>query len=140
MNIILPVPFNTPKEISLNQSSWKKNFNFNYNQRSLTFEFAGIGFGNTDKVRYQYKLEGLETNWSAITSRNYISYIKIPPGKYTFKVRARNQDGKWSVVPASASFIISTPLWQRSLVPGTARCYFNFSHFVHHYDDISYSF
>lgn len=113
-NIILPVPFNLSKEIPANQSSGEKIFDFNYNQRSLTFEFAGIGFGNTNKVKYQYKLEGLEANWSAITSRNYVSYIKIPPGEYTFKVRARNQDGKWSAVPASASFIISTPLWQKS--------------------------
>jgi hypothetical protein len=77
------------------------------NQNNLAFEFASSDYVNTPKNLFEYRLEGYEKNWTR-TNRNYVSYSKLPPGNYTFYVRASNNDGIWSDQPASFSFRIKT--------------------------------
>ncbi|HKK44968.1 MAG TPA: two-component regulator propeller domain-containing protein, partial [Balneolaceae bacterium] len=113
-SVKLPVPFGTQKPAAgISKLSGNPLLNFNYDHRSIKIEFAGIGLKDEAAVKYQYKLEGLDDDWSAITSQNIVTYIKLPPGTYTFRVRAKNRDGIWSSTPANASFVIETPLWQQ---------------------------
>jgi serine phosphatase RsbU (regulator of sigma subunit) len=63
------------------------------------------------KVKYQYKLEGIDENWSAITSKTEATYGNLPHGFYTFKVKAMNSDGFWSN-ESDYSFVILPPWWQ----------------------------
>jgi ligand-binding sensor domain-containing protein/two-component sensor histidine kinase len=77
----------------------------------LTFQFIGITLKQSKKVKYQYKLEGLDDNWSALTSRAEAPYGNIPPGRYTFKVKSMNSEGYWSK-EASYSFTIRPPWWR----------------------------
>jgi ligand-binding sensor domain-containing protein len=81
------------------------------NQNNLAFEFASSDYVNTPKNLFEYRLEGYEKNWTR-TNRNYVSYSKLPPGNYTFYVRASNNDGIWSDQPASFSFRIKPLIWQ----------------------------
>jgi len=57
-------------------------------QNNLTIEYAAITFRNADNVRYQYKLEGPEKDWSVLSDRGFVEFVTLNPGKYTFKVRA----------------------------------------------------
>ncbi|MFN8347779.1 MAG: two-component regulator propeller domain-containing protein [Spirosomataceae bacterium] len=82
-----------------------------YNNNFLTFEFAGTNTTAPQSVSYQYRLKGLENNWSAITSRSEATYGNLPPGSYTFNVKAMNEEGVWSRELAY-SFIIRPPWWQ----------------------------
>ncbi|MDZ7291383.1 MAG: histidine kinase [candidate division KSB1 bacterium] len=82
-------------------------------QRSVSFEYVGISFKDETQVRYQYRLQGFDQNWSEVTDRRYVNYTNLSPGRYTFEVRARNGDGVWSVRPATFSFSIATPIWRR---------------------------
>jgi ligand-binding sensor domain-containing protein/signal transduction histidine kinase len=82
-----------------------------YNNNYLTFQFVGITMRSPKKVKYKFKLEGLENNWSALTNRSEASYGNLPPGKYTFKVKAMNSEGYWSK-EFNYSFIIRPPWWQ----------------------------
>jgi LytS/YehU family sensor histidine kinase len=61
-------------------------------------------------VRYRYKLEGLDDNWSTLTSRSEANYGNLPHGKYTFKVKAMNGDGYWSN-EYPYTFTIRPPWW-----------------------------
>jgi hypothetical protein len=83
----------------------------NYEENYITFSFTGLTFKNPGKVRYKYILEGADKDWS-ITSARQAPYTTLPPGDYTFKVIAINEDGYESSAPASISFTISTPLWK----------------------------
>ncbi len=74
-----------PEHLSL---SHKNNF--------LTFNYIGITMKGPKKVRYQYKLDGFDDHWSALTARTDAPYGNLPPGNYTFVVRAVNGDGYWS--------------------------------------------
>jgi ligand-binding sensor domain-containing protein len=67
-----------------------------YNNNYITFQFLGITLQSPTKVKYQYKLEGLDENWSALTNRSEATYGNLPHGDYTFKVKAMNGDGYWS--------------------------------------------
>ena len=57
-------------------------------QNNLTIEFSAITFKNANEVRYQYKLEGRNEDWSTLSDRGFVEYASLPPGKYTFYVRA----------------------------------------------------
>lgn len=82
-----------------------------YNKNQISFEFQGINHSNPEQVKYQWKLEGLEENWSPADFRNNITYSSLSPGEYTFLVRACNEDGVWSK-PLQISLKIKSPIWR----------------------------
>jgi hypothetical protein len=84
-----------------------------YSQNNLSFDFAGLSFRNEDNVRYRYRLEGLDKDWSPPTDRRYVNYSNLSPGDYHFQVIAANEDGVWSAHPASIGFRIAAPFWQK---------------------------
>jgi ligand-binding sensor domain-containing protein/signal transduction histidine kinase len=88
-----------------------ENLSLAYNNNYLTFNFIGISQKQPDKVKYQYKLEGLDKNWSAVSKRRDVTYSNLDPGVYTFKVKAVNGEGYWSS-DFSYKFTIRPPFWQ----------------------------
>lgn len=61
---------------------------FNHNQNNLSFSFSVPAFDKYLNPEYQYTLEGFHEQWSKWTSNSNISFENLPPGKYTFKVKA----------------------------------------------------
>jgi signal transduction histidine kinase/ligand-binding sensor domain-containing protein/DNA-binding response OmpR family regulator len=57
-----------------------------YENRSFTIELASFNYGNTNKIAYEYILEGYEDQWTK-TNSSKITYKKLPPGDYVLKVR-----------------------------------------------------
>jgi PAS domain S-box-containing protein len=88
-------------------------FDIAHDQNNLQIEFFGIDFNPGESLRYQYMLEGADRDWSAPTSQRVVSYANLAPGDYRFVVRAINADGVASTTPASLSFRILPPIWQR---------------------------
>lgn len=86
-----------------------KNLHLPFNKNHITFNFIGISLTAPEKVMYQYKLEGLDDNWTPPTSKTEATYSSLPPGKYKFLVKAMNNDGLWNSQPVSYEFIISPP-------------------------------
>ena len=64
------------------------------------FDYAGLSFTAPQKVRYRYKLEGFDRNWTDAGGRRSAYYTNIPPGSYTFRVQAANNDGVWNTTGA----------------------------------------
>jgi class 3 adenylate cyclase len=77
----------------------------------LTFTFTGLSLAYPEKVRFQYKLEGQDADWSPITASDRVTYTDLEPGSYTFLVKARNGSGLWNDEPARFSFTITPPFW-----------------------------
>lgn len=61
-------------------------------ENHFSFEFASIDFNRTGKQRYSYMLEGADADWTDTYNR-YAAYANLPPGDYTFKVRAVGNSG-----------------------------------------------
>ena len=87
-----------------------ENLSLAYNNNYLTFSFTGITMNQPKNVKYQYKLDGIDDNWSAITNRTEAPYGNLPHGNYTFKVKAMNSEGYWSN-EFNYNFIIRPPFW-----------------------------
>lgn len=82
-------------------------------RNNLLIEYVALSFRAEEKLNYQYRLEGLDADWSAPTRERTVNYAYLAPGTYRFLVRAINQDGTPSAVPAVFTFRILPPLWQR---------------------------
>ncbi len=80
----------------------------------LTFNYTGLSFVAPEDIKYSYLLEGLDRDWSPLSSERYATYANLSPGEYTFKVKSINSESIWSKEPASYKFSIRTPFWQKS--------------------------
>ena len=67
----------------------------------LAFRYTGLSFLAPEKVRFKYKLEGYDLDWVDAGDRRAAYYSNIPPGPYTFRVKAANNDGVWNEAGAS---------------------------------------
>lgn len=95
--------------------AWKnvQKLDLPYDQNHLTFEFFGVNLSNPEAVRYKWKLEGFDENWSPESSEKSIVYSNLNPGKYRFLVKACNEDEFWSTEPYTISFSIAKPFWRK---------------------------
>ncbi len=56
--------------------------------KHIQFRFVGIHLSAPERVRYSYKLEGLDSDWVSGSNRRAVNYIGLPHGRYRFWVRA----------------------------------------------------
>ena len=84
-----------------------------YRQNQVQIDFLSISYAPGDVLRYQFKLEGSPTDWSAPAEQRTITLANLPSGGYRFLVRAVNSDGTVSLQPASVTFKILPPFWLR---------------------------
>lgn len=84
-----------------------------YDQNHLSFDFFAVNFSNPDAVKYRWKLVGFDKDWSPESKEHNIVYSNISPGKYTFLVKACNEDGVWNEHPVKVSFTIDAPFWMQ---------------------------
>ena len=82
-------------------------------KNQLQIDFVALGFSSGEGLRYQYKLEGASGEWSHLSDGRTVNFSNLAPGAYRFLVRATNADGVSSETPASLSFTILRPVWQR---------------------------
>jgi len=75
-------------------------------KRRFEVRFTGLSFVAPDKVRFRHKLEGLEHEWSEAGTKRFAQYSYLPPGSYTFRVIACNNDDVWNEEGASLSFVV----------------------------------
>lgn len=80
--------------------------------KSFSIEFAALHYSNPNENKYAYMLDGYDEAWINTTAtRRIVSYANMPPGEYTFKVKAANNDGVWNPNPASLKITILPPWW-----------------------------
>jgi ligand-binding sensor domain-containing protein len=84
---------------------------FKHYQDNITFEFTGLYYSDPEQVQYQYKLEAFNNDW--ITTKNHNApFPKLPPGKYTFRVRSSLNEDFSHATEAVYSFVIEKPFWK----------------------------
>ena len=83
-----------------------------YDQSTLAFSFAAVDFKNTAKIKYKYRLKGLEENWNIAGDERRATYTNLKPGNYTFQVQAANSSGIWNREGVSMDVVIFPPWWQ----------------------------
>lgn len=81
-------------------------------RQHFEFHYTGLSFTAPEKVRFKYRLAGLETDWTEAGTRRVAPYSYLPPGSYTFQVTACNNDEVWNEAGAAVRFIVLPHFWQ----------------------------
>ena len=81
-----------------------------HDRNYIRFSFVGLCYSSPESVVYKYRLKGIDTEWLETKSRS-LFYPYLPPGDYTFQVKAINNDHIESKTPAEISFSILPPFW-----------------------------
>lgn len=83
------------------------------NENQLQIEFSSLNFAFGEVIKYQYKLDGADQDWSAPTEQRTVTFPRLSSGRYRFLVRAINSEGLISSVPAAIGFRLMPPVWMR---------------------------
>ena len=81
-------------------------------RQRLTFRYAGLSLAVPERVRFRYRLDGFDHDWSAPVTAREAVYTNLGPGDYRFRVMASNSDGEWSPTEAAVGFAIDPRVWQ----------------------------
>jgi signal transduction histidine kinase/ligand-binding sensor domain-containing protein len=80
-------------------------------KQRFEFRYTGLSFVAPEKVRFKYRLKGLESEW-VDANRRFATYSYLKPGDYTFEVTACNNDGIWNDTGASLALTVLPQFWQ----------------------------
>ena len=97
------IDFNEEKEIKLK-----------YNENNVIILFFLPDYRRYSGITYEYKLEGLNEKWIYSHDISYANYTVLSPGKYTFKVRAMQDNGDLTE-ESSITIIIKSPWWKTKI-------------------------
>jgi signal transduction histidine kinase/ligand-binding sensor domain-containing protein/CheY-like chemotaxis protein/AraC-like DNA-binding protein len=88
-------------------------FTLAYDHSSFSLDFSTMEFSTPEKIIYQYKLEGRDKDWvNTNPGTNRVSYTSLPPGKYTFLVRAKENENLSDIRKV---MIVVTPPWYQTV-------------------------
>ncbi len=95
------IPFtNCPEKLSVS-----------YDLNHLSFHFSAIDWSAPDKIKYSYRIIGLDEKWSKPTEETMAGYRNLSHGNYQFQVRAIGQSQIWTK-PFTYNFTIRPAWWQ----------------------------
>jgi ligand-binding sensor domain-containing protein/signal transduction histidine kinase len=107
-----PVPIG-PRSVLKKAISYADSLTLSYRDNFFSFEFAALNHANSQKNRYRYQLEPLESGWNEVGSKQRLAtYTNLAPGKYVFRVQASSSDGVWNEEGVSLPILITPPWWR----------------------------
>jgi ligand-binding sensor domain-containing protein/putative methionine-R-sulfoxide reductase with GAF domain len=98
------------RDIFTNLTS-SKEFRLAANDNYVTFYFGTIEYLTQLRTFYEYKLEGLDKDWIRVVNQNSVRYSSLPPGKYTFRIRASNDSKTWVDAENPVTLTIGVPFY-----------------------------
>ena len=96
--------------ISTSSSENRKKIDLPY-LKSINIHFTAPFYEGIEQNQYSYQLEGYDQTWSIWSGRTTKEYTNLPPGNYTFKVKAKNVYGSESKI-TTFSFKVLPPWYQ----------------------------
>ncbi|WP_020654653.1 sensor histidine kinase [Massilia niastensis] len=78
----------------------------------LQVDYTALSYTMPERVRFRYRLVGLDHGWQEVGARRVAYYTNLGPGSYRFEVGAINEDGVASPVVATPAFEIRPRFYQ----------------------------
>lgn len=126
-------PYFRIKDVQLfYESIWETHFNDNYEysnrssapifnadselvlshtQNHIGFLLEAIHYTYQSKIKYRWKLVGLDSKWTPASKNHTVTYSHLAPGHYEFLAQS-SIDNLWDTPPLSFKFVITPPFWQ----------------------------
>ncbi len=82
-----------------------------HNENYFNIDFAVVNFVDPQLNTIYYSLDDGQPEWLEIKGSSRINFSKIAPGKYFFRLKAKNGDGIWSENQLNIPLIITPPFW-----------------------------
>jgi signal transduction histidine kinase/ligand-binding sensor domain-containing protein len=79
---------------------------------ALQIDYTALSLRTPSRVRFRYRLVGVDTQWINAGDRRSAYYNSLRPGTYRFEVTAANDDGVWNPTGATMSITIPPMFWQ----------------------------
>ncbi|MBV7532609.1 two-component regulator propeller domain-containing protein [Chitinophaga sp. sic0106] len=83
----------------------------NHRQNFISIEFKSLQY-HQEKINYYYQLEGVDEKWVSAEGLLVAKYTNLPPGLYTFLVKAANATGTFSDNVTVLQINILPAFWQ----------------------------
>ena len=84
----------------------------NAGQQQWEFHYTALSLLAAQRSRFKYRLEGFDEQWIEAGNRRTAYYTRLPPGTFTFRVIASNNDGVWNNSGATYSFTVRPHFYQ----------------------------
>jgi signal transduction histidine kinase/DNA-binding response OmpR family regulator len=116
--------FNREVPIAGKDSPLKKSISFSdeiklkHNQSSFSIDYSSLDFLDPAKTEYSYKLDNFDESWNNVANQHRATYTNLSPGKYLFRVRSMERNGRSASVERLLSIWI-TPPWYKTLAAYT---------------------
>jgi ligand-binding sensor domain-containing protein/signal transduction histidine kinase len=92
--------------------AFRQPFRISTKQQKTTFRFVALSLANSERVRYRYRLDGFDHDWSDPVASREATYTNLSAASYTFRVIACNSDGLWDASEAAVRFEVEPTVWQ----------------------------
>ena len=102
--------FDRPLDIDSSYADLKA-LKLSYKQNFFSFEFAALNYDHPEKNQYACQLVGFDKKMVQLGTDRVINYTNVPPGSYTLKVRASNNDGFWNEEGYELALTVIPPFW-----------------------------
>lgn len=80
--------------------------------RNLEIHYTAPSLMAPERIQFDYQLEGYDKAWVPAGNRRVAFYTGLPPGPYSFRVKATNNDGLWGPISAPLQLQQQPYLWQ----------------------------
>jgi signal transduction histidine kinase/streptogramin lyase len=78
----------------------------------ITLIYTGLSLAVPSRVRFKYRLDGFDQEWSEPTASREAVYTNLNPGSYCFRVVASNSEGLWNSFESTLPFEIEPAFWR----------------------------
>jgi signal transduction histidine kinase len=78
----------------------------------VEIRYTALSFSAPEKVRFKYRMEGLDSAWLDAGAKRLVDYSFLPHGHYKFHVRACDDEGVWGDQEAGFDLDVPPHFWQ----------------------------
>jgi signal transduction histidine kinase len=72
----------------------------------LEISYTAMSLTDSNRIRFRYKLDGLDRDWVEAGMRRTAYYSHLPAGRYTFTVIAASSEGVWGTDVSSIALVV----------------------------------
>jgi len=83
-----------------------------YTLRHFQIRYSDLSYGQGTSTKYKFRLVGYDNEWIDNEDFKLANFSNVPPGDYTFELKASNQDGIWNIIPKKLDIEIKPAFWQ----------------------------
>lgn len=111
-----PKPYLQNFSSSANNIDWETfdtdNLKLDYRHNNIRFSYIGLSYASAQNVRYRYRLQGFQNEWSEPVKNREVTFNNLSPGDYVFEIYADSGTDESRSEIQSVAFSITPAFWQ----------------------------